>query len=174
MARRLGGFALAGLTALAVAAVPAHAQFTKRVGRAVQDAAENKAISKVVEQEDRAIDAALSGHPSSKDDAAGKALYESLSGSGRTTADGIAFEPGTASLKAESAPTIKAIGAMLKDHHDIKLRIEAYGDDKAVGAARAEAIKQALVKHEDTDAARVQTEGYGAPADKRRVELVQL
>ena len=152
---------------------PAHAQFTKRLTQAVQSSAENRAIQEVVNQENKAIDAALSGSLSSGDKSAGETLYGTLKTDGRAPMAGIGFKESTATMTDESAPSLKAIGAMLEAHSDLKLRIEAYADDKNVAVARAQAVRDALVKAYKIDAVRLQTEGY-KKAGTQSVELVQL
>ena len=44
------------------------------------------------------------------------------------TLQGVNFKEGTADFTDESAPALKALGAMLKAHSDVKLRIEGYAD----------------------------------------------
>jgi outer membrane protein OmpA-like peptidoglycan-associated protein len=168
----VAAFALAGAMVL-LGAKPMHAQFGKRLTQALQDNAENRAINKVVEHENKAIDAALSTKLSSADQSAGETLYGSMKADGRVTATGVSFKPGTATLTDESAPALKAMGSMLQSHGDLKLRIEAYADDKDVAVARAQAVRDALVKAYAMDAARLQAEGYKR-AGEQRVELVQL
>jgi flagellar motor protein MotB len=73
----------------------------------------------------------------------------------------------------ESAASLKAIGAMLEAHSDLKLRIEANADDKNVAVARAQAVRDALVKAYGIDAGRLQAEGYKKAGDQS-VDLVQL
>jgi outer membrane protein OmpA-like peptidoglycan-associated protein len=165
--------ALAVAAAMAsVVATPAHAQFGKRLTQAVQSDAENRAIQKVVEHENKAIDAALSTNLSSADRSAGEGLYGALKSDGRVTATGVSFKEGTATFTDGSAAELKAIGSMLKSHGDVKLRIEAYADDKAVAVARAEAVRDELVKAYGIDTGRLQPEGY-KKAGEQRVELVQ-
>ncbi|HET7598968.1 MAG TPA: OmpA family protein [Gemmatimonadales bacterium] len=164
--------AAAGALATALTAAPAEAQFGKRLTQALKDNAENRAIQKVVEHENQAIDAALTSQPTSADDAAGASLYQTLTASGRTTADAIEFQEGTATMKPTSAATLKAIGSMLKAHGDLKLRLESYAEDKAVATARSEAVRDALVKAYAVDVSRLEAEGYGAKSNPR-VELVQ-
>ncbi|HZE74594.1 MAG TPA: OmpA family protein [Gemmatimonadales bacterium] len=171
---------LEAVTALALAVAmgsvvppPMQAQFGKRLTQAVQSNAENRAIQKVVEHENKAIDAALATNLSSTDKSAGEGLYGSVKADGRVTATGVSFKEGTATLTDESAPALKAMGSMLQSHGDLKLRIEAYADDKAVAAARAQAVSDALVKAYGIDAGRLQAEGY-KKAGEQRVELVQL
>lgn len=109
MVRHARPFALAVAASLALVAAPdtASAQFGKRLKDAVKHNAENRAIQEVVQQENKAIDAALTADLSSGDDAAGGALHEELSTSGRVTAEGVGFEPGTATMTEGSAPALK-------------------------------------------------------------------
>lgn len=159
---------------LALGAAQAEAQFTRRLTQAVQNDAENRAIQKVVEHENKAIDAALSAKLSSADNAAGEGLYKSLTTDGRVTMQGVGFKEGTADITDESAPALKALGAMLKSHGDVRVRIEDYAESKDVAVARGQAIRDALVKAYGVDAGRLQQEGYKAKSGEQRVELVQL
>lgn len=86
--------------------------------------------------------------------------------------DGVAFEPGTATMTDGSAPALKAIGSMLKSHADLRVRLEAYASDKQVAAARADAVKQSLVKAYAIDGARMETSGYAAKTGER-LDIVQ-
>lgn len=169
----LAALALAGVT-LALAAAPMHAQFTKRLTQAVQTNAEDRAIQRVVEHENKAIDAALGAKLSAADNSAGEALYQTLKAEGRMTLQGVNFKEGTADFTDESAPALKALGAMLKAHGDVKLRIEGYADSKDVAVARAQAIHDALVKAYAIDSSRMQPAGFKAKTGEQRVELVQL
>jgi outer membrane protein OmpA-like peptidoglycan-associated protein len=169
------------LAALAVAAgtlalgtTPGQAQFTKRLTQAVQTNAEDRAIQKVVDHENKAIDAALGTKLSSADNSAGEALYQTLKADGRMTLQGVNFKEGTADFTDESAPALKALGAMLKAHGDVKVRIEGYADSKDVAVARAQAIHDALVKAYAIDSGRIQPAGFKAKSGEQRVELVQL
>ncbi len=164
----------AAAACLTVSPAPSQAQFTKRLGQAVQSNAENRAIQKVVDHENKAIDAALSAKLTSADNSAGEGMYGSLKADGRVTLDGVSFKEGTADMTETSAPSLKALGAMLKAHNDVKLRIEAYADSKEVAVARAQAIRDATVKAYSVDSARLQTEGYKGKSGEQRVELVQL
>jgi outer membrane protein OmpA-like peptidoglycan-associated protein len=164
--------AIAGSLALLAAPDTATAQFGKRLKDAVTRNAENRAIHEVIQQENKAIDVALTAGLSSGDDAAGGALYEELTASGRVTAEGVSFEPGTATMTEGSAPALKAIGSMLKSHADLKVSLEAYAPDKQVAAARADAVKQSLVKAYSVDELRVKTSGYAAKTGER-LDIVQ-
>ncbi|HEX5386722.1 MAG TPA: hypothetical protein VFW66_08495 [Gemmatimonadales bacterium] len=176
MTPRLHRLAVLALAAamLPFGAISAHAQFGKRLGDAVRQNAENHAINTVVEHENRAIDAALSTKLSSADESAGDALYTSLKSDGRVTLQNVQFTSGTATLTDESAPTLKALGSMLKAHGDVRLRLEAYAESRDVSVARAQAIQEALVKAYGVDAGRVQPEGYKGKSGEERVEAVQL
>ena len=164
--------AVGALALLAAAPETASAQFGKRLKDAVARNAENRAIQEVVAQQNKAIDVALSAALSPGDDAAGSKLYDELSSGGRATVEGVAFEPGTATMTEASAEPLKAIGSMLKAHADLAVRLEAYTSDKQVAAARADAVKQALVKAYAIDQSRIETAGYVTKASDR-LELVQ-
>jgi len=161
-----------GSVALIAGPDTASAQFGKRLKDAVQSNAENRAITSVIEQQNKAIDAALTAALSSGDDEAGGKLYEELTEAGRLTVTGVAFEPGTATMTESSAASLKAIGSMLKAHAELTVRLEAYAPDKPVAAARADAVKQSLVKAYPIEETRLQTSGYGAQ-DSERLDLVQ-
>ena len=90
----------------------------------------------------------------------------------RLTVDGVAFEPGTATMTESSAASLKAIGSMLEAHADLKLRLEAYAPDKQVASARADAIKQSLMKAYSIEDSRLQTSGF-AVKERERLDLVQ-
>jgi outer membrane protein OmpA-like peptidoglycan-associated protein len=169
----LAALALAA-AALALGATRAEAQFTRHLTQAIQNDAENRAIQKVVERENKTIDAALSTKLSPADNTAGEALYQSLTADGRVTLQGIGFKEGTADITDESAPALKALGAMLKDHEDVRLRIEGYAESKDVAVARGQAIRDALVKAYGVDAGRLQQEGYKAKSAEQRIDLVRL
>lgn len=161
-----------GSAVLIAAPDTASAQFGKRLKDAVKYNAEARAIHEVVEQQNKAIDAALSASLSSGDDAAGGKLYTELSDAGRLTVEGVAFEPGTATMTESSAASLKAIGSMLKSHADLKIRLEAYAPEKPVAAARADAVKQSLVKAYAIEESRLDTSGYAAK-EGERLDLVQ-
>ena len=124
--------------------------------------------------------------------AGGKRLYDALSDSGRVATQGIYFDTGSDRLRPESTPTLKEIGAMLKEHPELKLTIEGHTDNvgnadanKALSEKRAAAVKAFLVSTHGVDTARLETRGLGdekpvAPnttpegrQQNRRVELVK-
>ena len=124
--------------------------------------------------------------------AGGKKLYDAIAATGRVATQGIYFDTGSDRIRPESSPTLKEIGAMLKEHPDLKLAIEGHTDNVGSAAAnqalsekRAAAVRQALVDGYQVDGARLQAKGLGqtkpaAPNDtpegrqsNRRVELVK-
>lgn len=163
---------LLGSVALIAAPDTADAQFGRRLKDAVKYNAESRAIHEVVVAQNKVIDAALSADLSSGDDAAGGKLYTDLSSAGRLTVEGVTFEPGTATMTEGSVASLKAIGSMLKSHADLKARLEAYAPEKPVAMARADAVKQSLVKAYAIDESRLETAGYSAKTGER-LDLVQ-
>jgi OOP family OmpA-OmpF porin len=122
----------------------------------------------------------------------GKSIYDEIAAKGRVATQGILFDTGSDRIKPESAPTLKEIGAMLKEHADLKLSVEGHTDNVGNDAtnltlseARAKAVTAALVKDHGVDAARLTAKGLGSskPAvpnttaegrqTNRRVELVK-
>lgn len=122
----------------------------------------------------------------------GKSIYDEIAAKGRVSTQGILFDTGSDRIKPESAPTLKEIGAMLKEHPELKLSVEGHTDDVGNAAenlklseARAKAVTVALVKDHGVDAARLSAKGLGSskPATpnttaegrqtNRRVELVK-
>jgi OOP family OmpA-OmpF porin len=124
--------------------------------------------------------------------AGGKNLYDAIAEKGRVATQGIYFDTGSDRLRAESAPTLKEIAAMLNEHGDLALTIEGHTDNvgnaesnQALSEKRAAAVKAALVADYGVDAARLETAGFGATKPvgandtpegrqtNRRVELVK-
>jgi OmpA-OmpF porin, OOP family len=124
--------------------------------------------------------------------AGGKKLYDALAVSGRVATQGIYFDTGSDRIRPESSPTLKEIGAMLKEHPELKLTIEGHTDNvgaaatnQALSEKRAAAVRQALVDAYQVDGARLEAKGLGQskPAasndtpegrqGNRRVELVR-
>lgn len=119
-------------------------------------------------------------------------LYDALAAKGRWATQGILFETGKADLRPESRPVLKEIAGALKDHPDLKVLIEGHTDNVGapaanltLSAARADAVKAALVTGFGSDAARITTKGLGdtkpavpntsaaGRAQNRRVEVVK-
>jgi OOP family OmpA-OmpF porin len=124
--------------------------------------------------------------------AGGKKLYDALSEKGRVATQGIYFDTGSDGIRQESAPTLKEIGTMLKEHADLKLTIEGHTDNigtaesnQTLSEKRATAVRQYLIDNYQIDAARLEAKGLGQtkPAgandtaegrqQNRRVELVK-
>jgi OmpA-OmpF porin, OOP family len=125
--------------------------------------------------------------------AGGQELYDALNESGRVATQGIYFDTGSDRIKPESAPTLKQIGDMLRQHGDLRLSIEGHTDNVGSGGAnmqlserRAAAVKTYLEREFGIDGGRLESVGRGAsvPAasndtqegrqQNRRVELVRL
>jgi OmpA-OmpF porin, OOP family len=121
-----------------------------------------------------------------------RGLYDALDADGRVATQGIRFDTGSDRIRAESAPTLQEIAAMLRHHATLRLRIEGHTDNIGNAAAnrvlaeqRAAAVRQHLVGL-GIDGARLESAGLGdtrpaAPNDtpegrqqNRRVELVRL
>ncbi len=124
--------------------------------------------------------------------AGGKKLYDALAEQGRVATPGIYFEIGSDGIRQESAPTLKEIGTMLKDHADLRLTIEGHTDNvgkaesnQTLSDRRAAAVRQYLIDNYQIDGARLEAKGMGQtkPAgsndsaegrqQNRRVELVK-
>ena len=124
--------------------------------------------------------------------AGGKKLYDALTEKGRVATQGIYFDTGSDAIRQESAPTLKEIGTMLKDHADLKLTIEGHTDNvgkaesnQALSEKRAAAVRQYLIDNFQIEAGRLEAKGLGqtkpsGPNDSaegrqqnRRVELVK-
>lgn len=125
--------------------------------------------------------------------AGGRDLYDALAADGRVATHGILFATNSARIRPESTPTLEQIGAMLKDHPELRLSIEGHTDAQGetsynldLSKRRADAVRDFLVDKLGVDAGRLETAGYGEDrpvADNttpegrqqnRRVELVKL
>lgn len=121
------------------------------------------------------------------------ALYEALEAEGRIATQGILFDTGSDVLRPESTPTLQEIGQTLKDHPDLRLRIEGHTDNvgseaanQQLSEARAAAVKAFLVAAYGLDETRLEAHGFGPSQpvasndtpegrqQNRRVELVKL
>jgi outer membrane protein OmpA-like peptidoglycan-associated protein len=124
--------------------------------------------------------------------AGGKKLYDALSEKGRVATQGIYFDTGSDGIRQESAPTLKEIGTMLKEHVDLKLTIEGHTDNvgkaesnQTLSEKRAAAVRQYLIDTYQIDGARLEAKGLGQSKpvgtndtaegrqQNRRVELVK-
>jgi len=125
--------------------------------------------------------------------AGGRKLYDAIAEKGRVATQGIFFDSGSDRIRPESAPTLKEIGEMLKEHADLKLGIEGHTDNVGNAASnqtlsekRAEAVRQELISRYGIDASRLTSKGLGATKpvggndtpegrqNNRRVELVKM
>lgn len=119
-------------------------------------------------------------------------LKQQIEAEGKALIYGIYFDTGKAAIKAESKPTLDAIGELLKRNPDLLLYVVGHTDDTGDGAAnvslskqRADAVVAALIKDYSLAANRLQAQGVGpySPASNntsdagkqknRRVELVK-
>lgn len=125
--------------------------------------------------------------------AGGKDLYSTLEAEGRVTTEGIFFDTGSARIRSESASALGEIAALLREHPDLRLRIEGHTDNagsassnQTLSEGRAEAVRDYLVNDEGIGATRLEAHGMGEDhpvADNgtetgrqqnRRVDLVRL
>jgi len=123
----------------------------------------------------------------------GTDLYRKLSDEGRVATQGILFALNSATIQPESTPTLGEIGDMLKEHPELRVRIEGHtdatGDDASnlsLSERRAAAVRAYLVESFGIDAARLESVGLGEAQpvgdnatpegrqNNRRVELVKL
>lgn len=120
-------------------------------------------------------------------------LRSKLITEGKLVSYGIFFDVNRDVVKAESYPTLKQIATVLAENPTVCISIVGHtdsdGDDRAnldLSKRRAAAVKEALVRDFQIDAARIDTDGKGegapvAPNDSmtnkalnRRVEFVKL
>ncbi len=120
------------------------------------------------------------------------AMAAALAKDGRISVQGILFDTGQATIRAESAAQLQVIAQVLKA--DVTLRLEIVGHTDNTGTAagnltlsrqRADAVKTWLVSQGGIDAARLTTAGRGdtqpvadngteaGRAQNRRVELIR-
>jgi OOP family OmpA-OmpF porin len=122
----------------------------------------------------------------------GKPAKQMLAGEGRIVTHGILFDTGSDVIKPESAPTLRAILALLNEDPGLRFAIEGHTDDQGgpkvngpLSEKRAEAVKAWLVK-QGIDAGRLTSKGLGQSkpidsndtaegrANNRRVEFVTV
>lgn len=122
-----------------------------------------------------------------------RTLYDALLADGRVATQGVLFDTGSARLRPESTPTLRAIADALRRDGALRLRIEGHTDSVGDAAAnqrlseqRARAVVAHLVEREGIAAERLEAAGLGPSrpvadnatpegrAQNRRVELVVL
>jgi len=125
--------------------------------------------------------------------AGGRKLYDAIAEKGRVATQGIYFDTGSDRIRPESAPTLKEIGDMLKEHADLKIAIEGHTDNvgaaasnQALSEKRAASVRQFLIDNYSVDGARLTAKGLGSTKPvgsndtpegrqtNRRVELVKM
>lgn len=125
--------------------------------------------------------------------AGGRKLYDAIAEKGRVATQGIYFDTGSDRIRPESAPTLKEIGDMLKEHSDLKITIEGHTDNvgaaasnQALSEKRAASVRQFLIDTYSVDGARLTAKGLGSTKpvgsndtpegrqNNRRVELVKM
>jgi OmpA-OmpF porin, OOP family len=125
--------------------------------------------------------------------AGGTPLADALLADGRVTTQGILFDTGSARIRPESTPTLKEIADALRQHGNLRLRIEGHTDsvgqapaNQRLSEQRAQAVVAHLVEREGVAAGRLEAAGMGQEqpvadngtaegrAQNRRVELVVL
>jgi outer membrane protein OmpA-like peptidoglycan-associated protein len=123
----------------------------------------------------------------------GRDLYDKLATDGRVATHGILFAVNSARIRPESTPTLQNIGTMLRDHSELRLRIEGHTDasgaddfNQTLSDDRAAAARAYLIEKFGIAAGRLEAAGFGetTPVDSndtpegrqnnRRVELVRL
>jgi OOP family OmpA-OmpF porin len=122
----------------------------------------------------------------------GKKLYDRIMAEGKFVTRGILFDVNKSTIKGESMGTINEIVKLMKDHSDLKFRIEGHTDsdgdesyNQKLSEERAAAVKNMLVQS-GINASRLDSKGYGegkpinenstteGKANNRRVEFVKL
>ncbi len=121
-----------------------------------------------------------------------KKLYDRILTDGRFVTRGILFDVNKATIKPESMGVINEIAKMMKEHSDLKLRIEGHTDsdgdksfNQGLSEERAGAVRGLLVES-GIASSRLETKGYGeskpvadnstpeGKANNRRVEFVKI
>lgn len=122
----------------------------------------------------------------------GKKLYDRIMTDGKFVTRGILFDVNKSDIKPESMGVINKIVKVMKQHPDLKFRIEGHTDsdgDEAfnlkLSEKRAEAVKNLLIES-GIDASRLESKGFGeskpvdsnstpeGKANNRRVEFIKI
>jgi outer membrane protein OmpA-like peptidoglycan-associated protein len=121
-----------------------------------------------------------------------KAMANVIEKTGKLTLYGVQFDFNQATIKPESEPVLKEVGALLQQDPPLKLIIEGHTDNVGKPAynlelskKRAESVKAYLITNFKIDPSRLTTNGFGdskpiakndtepGRAQNRRVELVR-
>lgn len=96
---------------------------------------------------------------------------------GKLTTYGITFASGSDQVESSSAGTLRAIAAVLSENPAMRLRITGHTDadgstdsNQSLSERRAAAVKTALTKHYNIEAARLETAGKGESEPVARAE----
>ena len=122
----------------------------------------------------------------------GKKLYDRIIAEGKFVTRGILFDINKSTIRGESMGTINEIVQLMKEHSDLKFRIEGHtdsdGDDsynQQLSEDRAAAVKELLIQS-GIEASRLESLGYGeskpvdenatpeGKANNRRVEFIKI
>jgi OOP family OmpA-OmpF porin len=122
----------------------------------------------------------------------GKKLYDRILAEGKFVTRGILFDVNKSTIKGESMGTINEIVQMMKDHPELKFRVEGHTDsdggehfNQKLSEERAAAVKSALIEH-GINASRLDIKGCGesnpvsdnttpeGKANNRRVEFIKI
>lgn len=122
----------------------------------------------------------------------GKKLYDRVMADGKFVTRGILFDVNKATIKPESFGVLNEVAKMMKEHNNLKFRIEGHTDSDGaddynlkLSAERAAAVKNALTEL-GISKDRLQTEGKGestpvsenktaeGKANNRRVEFIKI
>lgn len=125
-------------------------------------------------------------------DVSAEALAAGLDAEGKVTLQGIHFDTGKDTLKAESDAALEQVAALLRAQPALRLRVVGHTDDQgsapanmALSQKRAQRVREALVRRHGIAAARLTAQGAGSlspvasnateegRARNRRVELVK-
>ncbi len=96
-----------------------------------------------------------------------RSLYDDLQAQGSVTTTAIRFDSGSAVIRPESTAMLASVAQMLKEHPDLRLRIEGHTDSDGADDAnltlsqqRARAVS-AFLAERGIDASRLDAQGFG-------------
>ncbi len=122
----------------------------------------------------------------------GKKLYDRILAEGKFVTRGILFDVNKSTIKGESMGTVNEIVEMMKEHPDLKFRVEGHTDgdgdesyNQKLSEERSDAVKTMLIQS-GINASRLSSKGYGqskpvdanttpeGKANNRRVEFIKI